>query len=286
MKLSEALAVGVEEPLLRRVAQGRRSPATLEQQRWVIKHLVEKFGDVPVADFAGPAGYQRLKWYVTTEENAGLSGHTIAKRLGTLSLGMGEARRMGVLHPWPEWPEVDGASGTPRTAWLTRDEYLRLRGQFERLPHRRLWIDVCLFTAMHSSDVEAMHWSHFKVEGELLLWLRHNTKNSAEPIWLKAPRGLREAISAWEGPREGLVVGRWDRASRDIQRACCRAGIDKVIAPIDLRRTFATWWREKGGEKDALKRYLGHSSRSRMVDEVYDAISPARVAAGVDLLDS
>lgn len=286
--LSEFLAEVVRDTR-DRLASGDVAEETVGFREWHAGHLLAAFGDRPITDFAvGETGRRLLKDYVRAQRRT-VKGHTISKRLGTLKLALAEARAMGVLHTWAEFPKLDGYRA--RETFLLREEYDAIRLQLQ-LP-RRAWLDLCLWTGMHSSDVEGLTWSHVRseVQGELRVWsfLRHNTKNRASAIWCKAPRVLNSTLTelaeSRAGNLEGPIVGAWDRVSRDLSAACKRAGVDKTICPLDLRRTLATWWCEAGGDRYVLKKYLGHSSRSKMIDMVYAQVTPRQIADGVDALD-
>lgn len=286
MHLSDALALIVDDTA-RKVRLGRRSAATLDQYQQLARYLLEWFKDLPLSELEGINGYGHISSYMTAMEET-LTGHTITKRLNFLRLALREARNKGGLHELPPFPTVDGGY-VPRKLWLHRTEYTLIRDQ---LPlHRRLWTDVCLWTAEHSSDVSALEWTHIQERqlepgtAPVLAFLRHNTKNAATPLWCKVPRPLREILASHPGPRTGKVVGVWSSVSRDLASAARRAGVDKEPCPLDLRRTLVTWWREKGKDKQIIKEYLGHTQGSRMVDEVYTRVTPRAMCEAVDAFE-
>jgi integrase len=71
-------------------------------------------------------------------------------------------------------------------------------------------------------------------------------------------------------------VIKWANATRDLERACARAGLEKVT-PNDLRRTLATWLNRDGVPRWAISRILRHKS-TRMVDAHYAKPTLADVA--------
>lgn len=61
--------------------------------------------------------------------------------------------------------------------------------------------------------------------------------------------------------------GRQPNDKRELERACARAGVPRVT-PNDLRRTFATWLKQKDVDSAVVAVMMGHSSTA-MVDRVY-----------------
>src|SRR5215813_3753697 len=51
----------------------------------------------------------------------------------------------------------------------------------------------------------------------------------------------------------GAVVGRWHNVRRDLTIACQRAGI-RPVSPNDLRRTFASWLKQRGVDSMVVPR--------------------------------
>lgn len=64
--------------------------------------------------------------------------------------------------------------------------------------------------------------------------------------------------------------------NRDLTTACAAAGIPPVC-PNDLRRTHASWLKEKGVDSDTVRRLLGHTT-SALVDGVYGRPRPEKLA--------
>lgn len=60
---------------------------------------------------------------------------------------------------------------------------------------------------------------------------------------------------------------------RELARACERAGVPRVT-PNDLRRTFATWLKQRDVDSAVVAAMMGHSSTA-MVDRVYGKLDEA-----------
>ena len=82
----------------------------------------------------------------------------------------------------------------------------------------------------------------------------------------------------------GPVVKPWSNVTRDLARACARAGVPRVT-PNDLRRTFASWLIQGGVSNRIVADLLGHAS-TRMVDLVYGHLDDATRRAAIARLPS
>jgi integrase len=289
--------------VLRSRGRGRggrgRAEATQLMHQAHRDHLIAFFGDRAITDFRGAAGYELLLAYVQAEGpedgGRGLRYCTLRKRLQTLHMALREAVKRGKLDALPPWPETP-ADSQPRERWLTLDEYLRLRAAIGA--PWATWIDLGVWTGQHSSDLNTMTWAMVDLGGGAgaaagegrSLWLRRNTKNRATAEWLPMPAELRRNLAALyrslepkPAPNE-CIVGPWKHAGHRLRKACIRLGI-APCSPIDFRRTCATWWIESGGDKEALRKWLGHSGNSSMVERHYSKITPKMLDGGVDALD-
>jgi integrase len=282
----------------------RRTAATQGMRAEHVGHLVRFFGrERPLADFQGPPGYQLLLSFVAGEGpeagGRGVRFCTLRKRLNTLSLALKEGVKRGALAALPPWPELP-ADSLPRERWLTVDEYEALRAALA--PRWRVWLDLGVWTGQHSADVDTMTWGMVDLGAGpgagpgpgAAFFMRRNTKNRRRPEWLPMPDGLRRRLAdQWALDRrngappptsDACIAGRWHAARRTLRKACFKLGFAPV-APIDLRRTAATWWIDAGGPKDGLRKYLGHSASSAMVDRHYAKVTPDMLAGGVAALD-
>jgi integrase len=254
--------------------------------------------DRPVTDFRGCSGYKLLQEFVAKEGpetgGRGIKFTTIKKYLGTLAMALREATKRGDLDAMPPWPELPNDS-KPRERYLTYPEYKQIRALVA--PPWHVWIDVGVWTGQHSSDISSMTWAMADLGAGpgngpgpcSAYWLRRNTKNQTKPAWLPMPDELRASLTAayqQDRPADAdcCITGRAHNVRKHIRRACRKLGIPNV-APIDLRRTCATWILEKGGPKDAIRRWLGHSQTSAMVERHYAQVTVDMVGGLVDALN-
>ena len=80
----------------------------------------------------------------------------------------------------------------------------------------------------------------------------------------------------------GPIAGAWPNCRRDLHAACDRAKIPHC-SPNDLRRTFASWLKQRGVDSGVVARLLGHTS-TKMVDFVYGKLDLETLARAVALL--
>jgi integrase len=183
---------------------------------------------------------------------------------------------------------------------------------------QRGWVDICVWTAQHTSDVNDFCPEHFNIgdapkdtaDGRHRLpayhFLWRNTKNLRrtkggvdEKVREMLP-GLVEALERLarvRGLRPGVpIAGRWASGSihRDMKAAARRAGIPPmldgrgrphVISPNDLRRTAATWLAEgligrTGPDKSATEIIAEFLGHKGLdvAHRIYDRAAPARLA--------
>ncbi len=148
-------------------------------------------------------------------------------------------------------------------------------------PARRLWVTLALYTGCRLSEIERLAWDDVdQINGRLLV---RGTKTRGSRRWIALPAPLFDALAAVpDRDRDGSIVGRWGNVRRDLHVACKRAGIEPV-SPNDLRRTYASWLKQRGVDSAAVAKLLGHTS-TRMVDLVYGHLSDDTLAAAVAVL--
>lgn len=260
--LSGALAALLERTA-ERVADGVRSAATLAMQRAHAAWLLERLGDVALAELLEPA----IEAFVRAER-AGRRGRPIGsvslrKRLSTLRSALKLAHRRGELARVPAFPELP-ARARPRRLFLrTFGEY---RALYAALPlHRAEWLALCLWTGQHASDVERMTWIDVRVHGPAPWMLIRNTKGGrTEGLRVPMPRPLvtvlrekleREPPLSFDEP----IVSPWPSRGHTLADHARRLGL-LVRNAIDLRHTAASWMVRKKGITPALLAFLGHGS--------------------------
>ena len=260
-----------------RIADGVRSPATLEMQRahgvWL---LAELGGDVPLRTL----DESRLELITAPRKPPRRYGaETLRKRMSTVRAMLALAHRRRWIARVPALPQVIAP-------WRPRQRFLETYGDavfriFQALPlHRAEWFWLCLWTWQHASDVERMCWADVRLEAAAPAFLRRNTKNRKTPLWVAMPRPLAEVLQskfARERPvPESCIVRPWPSRKHTLVMACYRLGLPPCNA-IDLRHTGMTWAVRRLGVTPGVLAYAGHGSAA-MASRTYAHALPAGLA--------
>src|SRR6266545_2461003 len=142
---------------------------------------------------------------------------------------------------------------------------------------------LALYTGCRLSEIERLAWEDVdQINGRVIV---RGTKTRGSRRWIAMPAPLLDVLATVpDRDRTGPIAGRWANVRRDLHDACKRAGIEPV-SPNDLRRTYASWLKQRGVDSAAVAKLLGHTS-TRMVDLVYGHLSDDTLAAAVAVLPS
>lgn len=265
-----------------RIADGVRSPATLEMQRAHGRWLEQQLGAELELDQVDEQVLEQLVGRART-----FGPNTLRKRLSTLRAVVALAHRRRWVPRVPAFPQVI-APFRPRRRHLRR--YSDAVALYETLrPHRGLWMWLALWTGQHASDVERMTWEEVDLDPSRPSMLIRNTKNGrVEGLRVRMPRPLWKVLRAhWEReqPRPAdRIVRPWPSRSTTLMRACLRVGLQPLNA-IDFRHTCFSWAVRRLGITPAVVSWAGHSSPAMMA-RTYAHALPAGLAEVACELDS
>jgi integrase len=251
------------------------SNATLDDYsdrgRWLCARLGE---DTPLEALT----FERLERLIEREgpNGSGLMIVTIKKRLMFLRMCCRYAVQRGVAKEVPQLPLRKLRSDSrPRESFLTPEQFASFVVALPEGGRAQRFAVLAFWTGMHSSDLYRLPVEHlapheaFEVADDEHVtgkWLRTNTKNvRSKPIWLPMEPELRAWVLAWQREswwRPGAYVteGRVWALHRSFAAAADRAGVPRV-APIDLRRSFATMLTARGYADAYVRFALGHAGR-------------------------
>jgi integrase/recombinase XerC len=221
-------------------------------------------------------------WFVSARRAAGVTGHTISKEVAAMLVVLRAEKRAGrysgdidVLRP------ADLVVGyVPRTRALSTTELAALLEQLT--PKRAAFVALCVGLGLRKSEAFDLLPEHVDlVAGEVHV---PGTKTVGARRTVPILRPFRSMI---EQAVTSLPLEPWARGNitRDLEVACERAGIEKAT-PNDFRRTFATLLSSAGVDRDAVRRLMGHSRESLMLETIYDAPTPSELAARAGNLSS
>lgn len=237
------------------------------------RHLVRVIGDLEL----GEVTRDRVLLYIRTRQHETASNGTIHKELVVLRRALSEAieRKKWAGTVSAIVPKIK-VNYQPRETWLTEHQAEQF---IARLPaRRRLWAMLAAWGGLCLGEIERLRWEHIDiVRGKMRV---PGTKRASRyrniPITERLLGALRSARPA---KGVGPVVDRWRNVRRDMALACELAKVPKVT-PNDLRRTFASWLKNRGTDSSMVAQLLGHSS-TKMVDLVYGKLSERSLADAV-----
>ncbi len=227
-------------------------------------HLLRLLGSVDVNALT----LEDVQSYIETRRGEGAHPETIRKELVTLrqSLKLARDRKLLQHDPRGVFPRFR-VRYVPRDRHLTPAEASKLVKSLSA--KRRLWVLLAVYTGPRLSELEALRWERdVDLQGGWILLPGTKTAQSRRKV--RIPDPLMPHLVAAEGDT-GPVVEQWRNVRRDLRAACKRAGIAPVSAN-DLRRTFASWMKQRGEDSAVVAKLMGHSS-TRMVDLVYGRLN-------------
>jgi integrase len=272
------------------------SPAgTVSSYRQKARHLSRLLG----AELADAITRERVERYIAARLGEGAHPHSVHKELVVLRGSLEAARARGRFHGAADVVPRFRAQYTPRTTYLTPDQFAALAEHLVRNPpgpvapelRRQRWerrrngrVLYCMLIAFASprvGELEAMRPAHVDLGRDVLRVPKGKTLGRSIAIHPMLRPWLEWRLGEVAHAQDPLVEP-WANVRRDLGRAADRAGVPRVT-PNDLRRTFASWLVQGGTPLLVVSRLLGHSS-TRMVDLVYGQLDDATLHAAIGRL--
>lgn len=284
-----------------------KSPGTIGCYKQKGAHLNRLIG----GELADKLTRETIERYIATRLTEGAHTHSVHKELVVLRGALKAARARDRFHGALEVvPEFD-AGYTPRTTYLTPDQFLWLVPQLvppvppnakpgtlarreARMHNRALYCLLIALASPRRGELEALDWQHVDLGRNVIAIPKGKTVGRPVKIH-PVLRPWLEAMHAGSGP----VVQPWTNIGRDLPAAVERAnalaatvalllGADPPApiphtTPNDLRRTFASWLVQAGVSLYVVSRLLGHKS-TRMVEMVYGQLDEATLEAAIGRL--
>jgi integrase len=256
-----------------------KSAATVRMYSQRSGQILRLLGDVDVNDLTR----DDLQSFIDKRLKEKASRETIRKEMVTIKRALELARErclfFGTLEVLPRFR----ARYVPKKIWLSPEQFDQLLEKKNLPEKRKRWILVACNMGGRLSEVEGLEWTDVDLkEG----WLHvRGTKTTKSDRWVPISSPLRELLEAVEDKkRRGLVVGTWPNVRRSLRRHCTTLGIP-VVGPNGLRKTFASWLKQKGVDSSVVARLMGHTT-SRMVDLVYGSLADKNLVDAIGQLPS
>lgn len=280
---------------------------TLDMYRKKCGPLLRILGDdTPLARAATAANVDD---YCTKRLAERVKRTTIARELCTLRVTLKVAARRGTWKGSVEavMPDRWAADYEPRRRHLRDEAELELL--LAELPAARArWVAFVVATGARDSEADRARREDVDLDAGLVRIRGTKTEGSAATIPVVPHAGalLRRAVEGVEaGP---LFVDAWGNVRRDLNIARKRAvaklraradrerafgreaqaarleadatSLDEQLSPNDLRRTCATWLRERGASTENIAGILRHVD-ARMVERVYGKLAPKELGESI-----
>lgn len=251
-----------------RVARGR-SEGTLHHYKVKLGHVVRLLPrTLAHVDAAACEAYLERRF------QEGAAQTTIKKELRALGATLRHARRSGTYHRDPAMviPEL-ADTYRPRERFLTMAEFEMLKKHLraDRAAH------VVLIVCTGARWSPSLAWQPGDVTRTKALI--RGTKTAGSYRTVPIPKRLQKHV-AWALRRCSFPLHPWSNVRHDLEAACKALKITHVT-PNDLRRTFATWLRQRGVSPADIGLALGHTT-SRMVERVYGRMGTEDLRAAMD----
>lgn len=220
----------------------------------------------------------KVRGYIAERLTEGAARSTVSKELVTLRQTLEHAHEEGLFRRLPaEVVPTFRFKYAPRKRWLTPEQSLEL---IRALPKkRRLWVLLGVLAGPRLGEIERLRWEDVDFVNKVMTVPGTKTEGSLRTVPMTAV--LVEVLRKFRRPN-GKVVERWCNVQRDLARHCRRTKLPRV-SPNDLRRTFASWLKQKGTDSLVVAHLLGHTT-TRMVELVYGQLSRKEYRDAVDSL--
>jgi len=195
--------------------------------------------------------------------------NTIHKELVALRgvLKLARRRREYPWEPRDVLPIGFSPKYTPRNCSITIEQAQAVLSELGK--HRAAHVAFIVATTARRSEARNQLRKDILPGGQMIVRLRGTKTEGADrevPVTPFTRPLLDFAVLHGDG-KGGRLLSHWASLTRDLERACKRAGVPKVT-PNDLRRTISTWLIEGGVANHIVAKLLGHKDTT-MVDRVY-----------------
>lgn len=252
-----------------------------EKVQW--RKILKVIGSVPVGKITGMIVERLMNHYASD------TAPTRRRLLVTLKAALRYAAQVGVIKEIPPMRPVKGANRRVkgRPVALSAAEVEAILREALSPVHKALWA-FALGQGVRPSEAARLDWSDVCFKTNMVLVRGTKTAKSHRKIPLTtATRDVLEPYwTSLGSPQTGVAFpGRGGQPVRDwrwgFSQAAKRARVEKKVTAYTARHTFATTCAMQGVPLPAAKEMLGHSTHSKMLEEVYSNPDSQMLAAAV-----
>ncbi len=289
---SHSLAQAIKN-LLDVVAHGN-ADGTWRSYRQKGENLIDVLGDIDCSSLTREMSLS----YVRHRKGQGASDSTIHKELVVLRRALAEAKERDLWRGDPRQvvPSIR-VRYEPRRRWLDPKQATALLA--ELADDRCLWASLACWAGLCLGEIERLRWEHVDVKSGRIHVPGTKRASRQRVVPIAGPLVLMIARASKRKRADGRVVASWPNVRRDLAAAVARVNQRAqeqatkrkrkapapmpVVSPNDLRRTFASWLKQRGVDSYTVGKLLGHSS-SKMVELVYGQLDDAAFARAMAAL--
>jgi integrase len=252
--------------------QAMRAGGTATFYRSKLGHVVRLFGAQSSLHVLRPKGFDA---YAKQRKKEGARHTTILKEIRAAGTLARFAKKRGGFHGDPSMFRPDDLDDDyePGERYLLPEELPALLTVLSPKRSAHVALSVAIGPRYSEAfrvtraDVNLTNWT-VRIQG---------TKTRGSRAWVPVAEPFHGLLMA---ALPFLPLEPWSNMTRDLERACLRAGIAKVTAN-DLRRTHGSWLVEAGVSDSLVSRVLRHVDE-RMVRRVYGRSRPEKLGAAID----
>lgn len=274
----KATVESAAERFLKELAHEGKAPGTVNMYECKVGHVVRLLGTIRLSALC----HADVLGYITKRLAETAAPHTIHRELTALRRSLKSASGAGEFSRDPKSVIPKFSAGyVPGTRWLTENE---LDAVMSHLESNRA--AVLAFAVATAADYGSIFHAKVGDIGPVHILVR-GTKTSSRlrtvPRVSMFAKYVLQVLAHADGA-DGMLFSPWTNMTRDIARACKRAGVDKFTAR-DLRRTTGTWLLKSGVPINIAAKFLGHAN-TLMLQKVYGQLDAGDIGRLIEAATS
>lgn len=236
-----------------------KSPATIDNERFVLNALDKSFAGKPIASIDAEA----IARHARSRFDAGSKPRTINRDLRVLRAVLRAANRRGDLPTLPAIKMIRVT--TKRLRWITYQQSRRL---FDHLPpHQVAPVAFALETGLRKTNVAQLRWDQIDMQ-RCVAWIHPDQAKARKAIAVPLSKTAMTILKGQHGQHAHRVFIYRGRPFKELNTKAYRAALKAAgiedFTWHDLRRTWASWHAQNGTPMNALQELGGWSDPSML----------------------